>query len=73
MNIPDITDVVDTDRHIEPYEMIDDCLTLSDEREITDKIREFIVETAHEYFPVSGWGDEEWDAWRDKFRDLMPL
>jgi hypothetical protein len=62
---------VDTDSPASAYEIIDDSLKLKDEIAISDKIIEFIKDTADEYFNTSEWSDEMWDAWRDKFTELM--
>jgi hypothetical protein len=62
---------VDTDSPASPYEVIDQSLKLKDEIAISDKIIEFIKDTAEEYFNTSEWEDEMWDAWRDKFTELM--
>lgn len=61
----------DTDSPASPYEVIDQSLKLKDEIAISDKIIEFIKDTADEYFNTSEWEDEMWDAWRDKFQELM--
>lgn len=62
---------VDTDSPEDPYEMINDGLRLKDERNISDAIRDFVKEVADEYFDTSEWDDAWWEAWEDKFRELM--
>lgn len=62
---------VDTDNPETAYEIINNSLKLADEIAISDAIIDFKKETADEYFNTSEWGDEEWDAWNDKFLELM--
>ena len=62
---------VDTDSPAHPSEIIDNELKLKDEIAIEDSIKQFIKDLAAEYFNTSEWDDEWWDAWRDKFTELM--
>lgn len=62
---------VNTDSPVSPAEIIDDALSLKDEINIADSIRDFIKDTAEDYFRTGEWDDEWWDAWEDKFRELM--
>lgn len=62
---------VNTDLPVTAYEMIDECLKPADEKRITKEINEFIEELASEHFNTSEWNDEHWDAWMDKFKELM--
>ena len=61
----------DTESPVSAAEIIDDALKLKDEINIADSIRDFIRETAEDYFNTSGWDEEWWDAWEDKFKELM--
>lgn len=62
---------VNTDSPVHPSEIIEDSLKYKDEIAITEAIQDFIKDTAEEYFNTSGWDEEWWDAWRDKFTELM--
>lgn len=62
---------VDTDNPEHPSEIIDSALKIKDERAIEESIRQFMTDTAAEYFNTSEWDDEWWEAWRDKFTELM--
>lgn len=62
---------VSTDNPPSAYELINNKLSLQDEIKITDEIREFREELAHEYFNCSRWDDEFWNAWDEKFRELI--
>lgn len=62
---------VDTDSPVTPYEEIDNKLKVMDEVRISDAIREFKEEIAYEYFNTGNWDDDFWEAWDEKFRELM--
>lgn len=62
---------VDTDSPVSADELLNDSLKPSDERAIAESISNFIEELASDYFNTFEWDDEWWDAWNDKFRELM--
>ena len=62
---------VDTDNPAHPSEIIENELKVKDEIAIEDAIKQFIKDTAAEYFNTSEWDDDWWDAWKDKFTELM--
>ena len=62
---------VDSDSPESAYEIIDNSLRAKDEIAITEAIKDFIRETAEEYFNTYEWDDEWWDAWHDKVRELF--
>jgi len=62
---------IDTDSPASAEELLNDSLKPSDEKAITESISNFIEELASDYFYTSNWDDEWWDAWRDKFTELM--
>lgn len=62
---------INTDNPVSASEYIDNSLKVKEERAITESIRDFIKETAQVYFNTSEWDDDMWDAWEDKFRELM--
>ena len=62
---------VDTDNPPSPYEKIDNALTVQCEIAIADGFKQWLKDTAYEYFDTSDW-DEEWrDAWRDKIMEII--
>ena len=46
-------------------EILDNLLSPQNERAIHESYNEWLDQTAREYFDVSLWGEEEWDAWRE--------
>lgn len=62
---------VDTDSPASAYELIEERLKPDDEQKIYEAYVEFREEVASWFFNTSEWDDEWWDAWRDKFTELM--
>lgn len=60
-----------TDSPISAYEIIDNALTLKQEKNITDAIADFITELAREFFSTGTWDEEMWDAWKEKMSELF--
>lgn len=60
-----------TDNPPTAYEIIDDALKVKDEEKIADDFREFVETEAHEFFNANSWGEEEWDAWKEKLMELI--
>ena len=70
-SFPDDGYGVSTDNPPTAYELIDNDLTLEQEIKITDEIREFKETLAREYFNCSRWDEAFWDAWNEKFYELI--
>lgn len=52
------------------YEMLDNAMNKVVRESIEDSYRQWLEDTAREYFDVGLW-DEEWkDAWRDIVREI---
>lgn len=62
---------VDTDSHVSAYELIDNALTLRQEKKITEAINDFIKEQARETFATETWDEDMWEAWKEKMSDLF--
>lgn len=62
---------VDTDSPVSAYEILDNALTLRQEKKITEAINDFIKEQAREFFATGTWDEEMWDAWKEKMSDLF--
>lgn len=62
---------VNTDSPESAYEEINNALRIKDEEKIADAIREFRENLADEYFYTSNWNDEHWEAWNEKFLELV--
>lgn len=63
---------VDTDNSDTAYEIIDSALNNECERAIEEGFRDWLFETAREYFTNVGEWDEEWqDAWRELVLDII--
>ena len=60
---------VDTDNPPTAYERLDNVLNPQGERAIQDGYNDWLDQTAREYFDVSDWSEDEWDAWREIVRD----
>ena len=60
-----------TDNPPTAYELIDQKLSLKDERKIADDLREFKRTLAGEYFHCGQWDEEFWDAWDEKINELI--
>lgn len=62
---------VNTDNPESPYEIIDNKLTASDQQKIYDAAVEFREEVASWFFNTSEWDDYWWDAWIEKFKEVI--
>lgn len=62
---------VNTDSPESPYEIIDNKLTASDQQKIYDAAVEFREEVASWFFNTSEWDDYWWDAWIEKFKEVI--
>lgn len=60
-----------TDFPVSAYEILDNALTLQEEKNITDAIQDFIEEQAREFFATGTWDEEMWDAWKEKMSELF--
>lgn len=69
-SFPDDGYGVSTDNPPTAHEILDNALKARDERAILDGYNDWLYETAREYFDVSDWDEEHWDAWREIVRDL---
>ena len=59
-----------TDNPPSAREILDNALNPQCERAIHDGYNDWLDQAAREYFDVSSWGEDEWDAWREIVRDL---
>lgn len=62
---------VNTDSPETPYEIIDNKLTVSDQEKIYEAAVEFREEVASWFFNTSEWDDYWWDAWIEKFKEVI--
>jgi len=62
---------VNTDNPETAAEIIDNSLRKKDEDDIRESMRDWAKGLATDYFNTETWGDEEWDAWIEKARELM--
>lgn len=60
---------VDTDLIPSVHARMENKISPQIKRALQDGYNDWIDETAREYFDVSDWDDEHWDAWRDIVRD----
>ena len=60
-----------TDNPETPYEIIDNALKVSDEQKIYEAAVEFREEVASWFFNTSEWDDYWWDAWIEKFKEVI--
>ena len=63
---------VNTDSPETPYEIIKDSLARSAiDRAIQDGYRDWLKETAREYFDTGCWSDEWWDSFEEYVREVV--
>lgn len=63
---------VSTDNQPSSYEIIDNALTANNEKDISDSFRQWLEDTAREYFnDVGEWDEEFKDAWREKIIEII--
>ena len=61
----------DTDNPPSASEIINDSLKKKDESAIRTSMIDFARDLASVFFNTESWGDEEWDAWIEKAREMM--
>lgn len=62
---------INTDLPESASEIIENSLRKKDEEDIRNSMRDWARSLATDFFNTETWGDEEWDAWIDKARELM--
>ena len=61
---------VNTDNPERPYEIMMNALTKECETAIADGYRDWMKDTAREYFDTSDWDDEEWSDWDEVVKEI---